>query len=180
MNTLSVSPAGLSRELYLADGVTRLEVKNPAPRVLELTALTGFMFASFTPTGTTVTVYFDEENPHSCFFTAATPRVNYTEGVALSQIRHFRATLGRKPGSTGAIAAQVVKLQGWNGAAYEEVARFNVLAAAAGEQPVADFLDLPKAAGDSRFYFFSDHPFKFIFESADADIEVSFEAYGLS
>lgn len=179
--TVTLQPPSFFRALTLRDNLTPVAPPSGAPAPLSFTDVNAYLFTSFTPSGTTVTLAFstsDAPMPSRVEVTGATTRVNFCEGTALNTIRAFVAYARRKPGTTGAIAAQTVKFQGWNGSAYEEVARLNVLAAAAGADPVSDFLYLPKAAGDSRFYFAAAHPFKVLVDAADTALEIVVEAYG--
>ncbi len=158
-------------------GASLLSLQTGTPPAVISESLTACFSTAFTPSGTTVTMYYDA---NGLVFTGATARINAPFGADFAAIRHFRAFARRKPGTTGSISAQTVKVQGWNGSAYEELARFNVSAAAAGAEPVSDYLDLPKHAGDTRYYFGSAHPLKFIVDSADSDLEIVCDAFGLA
>jgi len=157
-------------------GATAVAFQTGTPPPVISEGLTACFSTAFTPSGTTVTMYYSEP---AMVFTGAAARINAAFGATFAAIRHISVWARRKPGTTGSIAAQTVKLQGWNGSAYEEVARINVSAAAAGAEPVSDYLSLPKHAGDTRYYFGSAHPFKFIVDSADPDLELACDAYGL-
>lgn len=179
MNSISLAPSFPVLAFALSEAASIAYVTgHPVPLTIE--SLTACMSTAFTPSGTTVTMsfYYDDTVP-ALVFSGATPRISFAAGVAFAAIRHYRVWGRRKPGSTGSIAAQTVKLQSWDGSAYVEVARIGISAAAAGAEPVSDYLDVPKHAGDSRFYFDAAHPFKFIFDSADSDLEIVFEAEGL-
>lgn len=164
--TLNFAPTAASRIEYVTG--------TPAPVICE--DITACFSVAFTPSGTTVTVY---HAAGGMVFTGAAARINAAYGAAMASIRHLRAWARRKPGTTGAITAQKVILQGWNGSAYEELARLNVAAATSGE-PASDIVEITKIAGDARFYFGSAHPFKFLPDSVDTDLEIVCEAEGLA
>ena len=176
MSQLRVQPAVLASVLYLADGYTTVSRGAGDPAPVEFDDLTAHLILAFTPNATTVTIAYDAGA--AILTNVGSLRVENCQGAEFVTIRHFRAWARRKPGTSGAITAQVIAFKGWNGSALEEVARINIKAETAGADPECDFVELTKVAGDSRFYFQADHPFNVVFATADTDLEVVIEAYG--
>lgn len=175
MSQARFQPVVVAAQLYLTDGYTTVSRGAGDPSPLEWDDLTAHLILALTPSATTVAISYAEP---SATVTNASVRVVNCQGAAFLTVRYFRAWARRKPGSSGAITAQVIKFKGWNGAAMEEVGRINVAAETGGLEPDSDFLEMSKIAGDTRFYFEAAHPFEIVFASSDADLEVVIEAYG--
>ncbi len=131
--------------------------------------------ASFTPTGTSVTI-----NP------TATNAVTFTNGTArefvcvgghlIAEGLYFRASARRKPGTTGAIVAQTVIFT----VNSVEVGRFYVQAAAAGADPVCGWIDYSTGGvADARFDITTNNLVCGV-TAADSDLEIFFKLLGNS
>lgn len=175
MTFLLASPSAFDRSLLDADGVTGLQLNNGTPRPVNIDTITALLAISGTPTGTTGTFGLEDGIVSSSNFTRRADK-GVGAGFDTALPFHVRAWARRKPGTTGAIVAQTVILK--NQAASVELARFEVLAAAAGEEPVSGWIDKPFPAGDTRWTLGNTETLAFAVTAVDTDLEIVLEIYG--
>lgn len=171
-NLAKIAPAAI-RALEFVNGTTGSKTR-PTNVTIPPVDLTGnaALSASFTPSGTSVTINPTGEN--AITFTNATAReLACVDGHLLGEGLWFRASARRKPGTTGAIVAQTVV---WTVNSVE-VGRFNVEAAAAGADPVCGFCEIVNTAGDSRFDITTNNLVCGV-TAADTDLEIFFLLFG--
>lgn len=170
------TPAQLQRDLVAEDGVSRIHLTMGDP-VPVLSSPVGHLGLSLTPTATTVFIGID--GPVSV--TGASVRLSSQVGLAApgyADVRHIRVWARRKPGTTGALAAQIIQFGKGDGVTLEaEIGRINVLAAAAGEDPVADFFDLPCVGGHANFAIGTSDGFQIDLTAVDTDLEIVMELH---
>lgn len=176
-NTITIQPHRFDRTLYGSDGVTKYVPGLGGPSSYQFTDADAWVSLALTGTGTTVTV---GHAYGSMSLTNADARINASGGTNFTSARVLRVWARRKPGATGAIAAQKVVVKCWDGAALTEVGRIYVAAVAAGtEEPICDPLDIIRSnTADSLINFLAAHPLNLIYDAVDSDLEVCLEAYG--
>lgn len=176
--THSIAPAVLASNLFEFDGVTGFALNLGSPAPVHLPVVNAVLAAAFTPTATTGTLSNNDELFIGTGLTYRSAKVVSGNGIDTSKPFHVRAFARRKPGTTGAIVANLVQLK--CGSPLVELGRFNVLAAAAGEDPVSGFIDLPMVAGDTRWELADEEEVAFAITTVDTDLEICFAAYGES
>lgn len=176
-NTITVQPSRLEGNLYGADGVTRYSRGLGAPASYQFTDADAWVSLALTGTGTTVTA---GHAYGTMTLTAATARINASGGTEFTRARYLRVWARRKPGATGAIAAQKICVKCWDGSTLTEIGRIYVSAVAAGtEEPICDPLDIIRSnTVDPLINFLAAHPLNLVYDAVDSDLEVCIEAYG--
>lgn len=176
-----VAATTLAAALFRGDGVSRFASPLGSPNPVDLSDVDSGFCMAFTPTGTTVS--FAADGPITP--TNATVRVYDSFGSAagtptpvfesLETLRFLRVWARRKPGATGTIAAQLIIVK--SKASPVEIGRLRVGAAATGE-PASDVVCLTAIADHANWALNGSDTLSFVFESADADLEVCVECYG--
>lgn len=181
---IKIAPPHLAGLITRSDGVTPvgfLEAMG-TPLPLSSTALTGHLLCAYSPTGTTASINFTSGVADNVSISGGTARVKSAVGTGLDNTAAFIVGLfaRRKPGSTGAITAQTLTLKGGSGAA-NTLGKVYVAAAAAGAEPVSDFLYLPRFAqpGDSLHTWSATDPVVITNTAADTDLEIVYGAIGV-
>lgn len=179
MNNLSFAPGSLHRRLFANDGGAGIIIETGAPAVIHHDPADKHLVLAWTPTATDVTIVADG----AVTVVGGTVRIqacNYTEEMPAAKLRHLRVFARRKPGSTGAIAAQVITFGGSDGETINEMGRIQVLAAAAGEDPVCDFFDQSFVNGHDLFSLGGSTPFMLALSGGAflSGLEVVTEFYG--
>ena len=134
------------------------------------------LYLAFTPTNTTVTINPTGEN--AVTFTNATARVSLCTADPISGSYFLFARARRKPGTTGAIAAQTIRIY-IDDTPDKEFGLFNVEAAAEGADPVSGFVSCFYVAnvGDSRMNLGATS-LKVDVSAADSDLEIEITIAG--
>lgn len=112
----------------------------------------------------------------------ATVRLDHLFGSSFSEINAFILGARRKPGTTGAIAAQSILVEGWDSVGYEKIGHIEVSAVAADDEadPESDFIFIPRHNGDTHLGVDdASHPIKFSFDAADTDLEIFLKIWGV-
>lgn len=175
LNSPRTQPSGSYHTTNGTATVRRLDAYLPPFNPDDFTAAPdAVLAASFTPSGTTVTINPTADN--AITFTNATAREYIClSGHSITGAYYFRAGARRKPGTTGAIAQQAVVFT----VNSVEVGRFTIGAAAASTDPFCGHVELTSPILDARFDITTDHLIA-TFTEADSDIEVFFELLGAS
>lgn len=129
------------------------------------------LYAAFTPSSTSVTINPTGEN--AITFTNATASEYLCTNDPIAAAHFFAATARRKPGTTGAIAAQTVVIT----VNSVEIGRFNVESAAASANPRVGFTSFFNVAGDSRMTTDGQN-IAVAVTAADTDLEIILFAAG--
>lgn len=173
-STASYRPGVLSTNLLMPNGFTRILPPNVALPAYDFTDCLCAIGAAFTPSSTSVTI-----NP------TATDAITFTNGSArefiaigatsLTAAKFFVLGARRKPGTTGAIAAQTIAFV----INSVTLATIKVSAAAAGADPAVGcaILCTPDDAADSRFSVAS-QDITVNVTAADTDLEIFFLMIG--
>lgn len=178
---LTIKPARLDRTLTRSDGVTGVQVNVGEPKAVRLNGSTlpsAHLICAFTPSATTITINFNGAD--TLAISGGTARISSAVGAGIANDTpfHVRLWARRKPGTTGAIVAQTITLKGGSSGA-NTLGSIRVAAAAAGADPVCDFLDLPcVASGNTNHTFDSTDKVTITVTAADTDLEIVYEAYG--
>jgi len=175
--TLSVprqQPSGCYQTATGGATVKRLDAYTPPFNPEEFSAtLDAVLCVAFTPTSGSITIDPDG----GATITGGTVREYLSiRGESIAGAHYFRAFARRKPGTTGAIVAQVVTFT----ISAVEVGRFSYAAAAASTDPISGSIEMTMAAIDGRFDVTSDNIEITMDVGADPDIEVFFEIAGAS
>lgn len=137
------------------------------------------------PSNAVLAVAFTQTNVSATIDPTADNAVTVTNGTAreflcigghaIVTATYFRASARRKPGSTGAIVANTVEFV----IDSASVGKFDVLAAAAGVDPICGSVEMVYPGGDIRFDITAEI-ISVTLAFVDADLEVFFEIIGQS
>lgn len=179
MSQLTVTRSRPVGSLNTTSGQATLNMINTYLPPYEIAPATGVpchVALAFTPTGTSITVNPTADD--AITVTGGTAREYISlSGAIIASAHHFRAGARRKPGSTGAIVAQLVTFT----INSIELGRFTVLAAAAGEDPVSGSFEMVSPTPDARYALFSggaSRDMTIAVTAVDSDLEIFFEMSG--
>lgn len=175
MSSLSIDrkePRAVLRTTLGNADVLPLNAYLPPYEITPSVGISCHLAASFTPTGTSVTVNPTADD--AITFTNGTAREYIClNGHVISDAKHVRAGARRKPGTTGAIVAQTVTFT----INSVELGRFTVLAADASTDPISGSIEIVTPAGDSRWGLVG-RDLTIGVTAADADLEIFFSMSG--
>ncbi len=160
-----------------AQGIASLDPSMGTPPARVTDASMQWHCLALTPTAGTVKLTAPD---NILTITDGTIRVDSQDAIDppnASNLRYLCVWARRKPGSTGAIAAQTIQFGGSSvGNSIQEMGRIHVAAAAAGEEPVSDVFCQQYLSGHSLFTCSDTQEFYIIFSAgADTDIELVIE-----
>lgn len=175
MPTLTLYPGVYSRSLNTSDGSTGLTLNNGTPSPLTLSDASGVLALAFTPTATSGSF---SVTAGVLTATGATVRLKavVNDGIDTSAPYTLRVFARRKPGTTAAIAAQLITIKDSTGTI--KLAEVYLSSALANAEPVSDFIDVPRANGDTRWSLSTGQNLLFTVTSVDASVEVVVELVG--
>jgi len=177
MSNLIHTPGRLQRSLVAEDGITRIEIGAGEPPV-SYSNPDAHLLVALTPTATHV--LFAIDGPVD--ITGASVRFSSQVGLGTpspSDLRHLRVWARRRPGTTGAIATQIIRFgKGDDTALAFEIGRISVLAEAAGTtDPIGDVFDQPYCAGHPEWAIGTSLSFRIDLTEVDPDLELIIEMH---
>lgn len=178
MSTLVHNVGTLQRALVADDGITRVNLAIGTPPPVRESSPDAHLALAITPTATHVFIAVDG----LVAVTGASVRLSSQVGLstpAAADLRHLRVWARRKPGTSGAIAAQIIRFgQGDSGSLDYEMGRISVIAEAAGTtDPVTDVFDQGFANGHALFALGSTDGFCCALTEVDPDLEIVVEMH---
>lgn len=174
-STASYRPGVLSTNLLMPSGLTRILPPNVVVPPIDWTDCNCAIGCALTPSGTSVTV--NPTGTDAITFTNATVTEPFIAigSTAFAAAKFFILGARRKPGTTGAIAAQTIAFV----INSVTLATIKVAAAAAGADPEVGYAILctPDSAADTRFSIAS-QDITINVTAADTDLEIFFLMIG--